>query len=128
MVSPRSILGLLASGLGIGSYVVAAILQPPGSDLSRHVFFFLIAFLFYLSAVVVLVRAERDGRDLPGGLLVLALAWAVVLRVGLLATTPSLSDDVYRYVWDGKVIAAGIDPYAYPPAAPELSALRDPLW
>ncbi|HEX9015351.1 MAG TPA: glycosyltransferase 87 family protein, partial [Chloroflexota bacterium] len=84
--------------------------------------------LFYLSAVVVLVRAERDGRDLPGVLLVLALAWAVMLRVGLLATTPSLSDDVYRYVWDGKVIAAGIDPYAYPPAAPELSALRDPLW
>jgi hypothetical protein len=39
------------------------------------------------------------------------------------------SDDLYRYVWDGRVQAAGIDPYAYVPAAPELAGLRDPfLW
>ncbi len=34
------------------------------------------------------------------------------------------SDDLYRYVWDGQVQAAGIDPYAYVPAAPQLAALR----
>lgn len=40
------------------------------------------------------------------------------------------SDDLYRYIWDGRVQAAGIDPYAYVPAAPELAGLRDPsfLW
>ena len=35
------------------------------------------------------------------------------------------SDDLYRYVWDGQVQAAGIDPYAYVPAAPQLAALRE---
>jgi hypothetical protein len=34
------------------------------------------------------------------------------------------SDDLYRYVWDGQVQAAGIDPYAYVPAAAQLAPLR----
>ena len=42
------------------------------------------------------------------------------------ASGPELqSDDLYRYVWDGQVQAAGIDPYAYVPAAPQLTALRE---
>src|SRR5262249_25692034 len=35
------------------------------------------------------------------------------------------SDDLYRYAWDGRVLAAGIDPYARAPADPALAHLRD---
>jgi len=35
------------------------------------------------------------------------------------------STDLYRYVWDGRVQAAGIDPYEYVPAARQLAGLRD---
>ncbi len=42
-----------------------------------------------------------------------------------LAGPPLLSSDVYRYVWDGKVQLAGINPYRYVPMAPELESLRD---
>jgi glycosyl transferase family 87 len=39
------------------------------------------------------------------------------------------SDDVFRYAWDGRVQAAGVDPYRYPPVADELRRFRDPwLW
>jgi hypothetical protein len=38
---------------------------------------------------------------------------------------PTLSTDVFRYIWDGRVQAAGINPYRYVPAAPELAFLRD---
>jgi hypothetical protein len=38
---------------------------------------------------------------------------------------PLLSSDIYRYVWDGKVQAAGINPYRYVPADPALASLRD---
>jgi hypothetical protein len=38
----------------------------------------------------------------------------------------TLSTDVYRYVWDGRVQAAGINPYAYVPADERLTGLRDP--
>ncbi|HSE96092.1 MAG TPA: glycosyltransferase 87 family protein, partial [Methylomirabilota bacterium] len=43
----------------------------------------------------------------------------------LLPTSVYLSGDLYRYLWDGRVQLAGINPYRYPPAAPELAALRD---
>jgi hypothetical protein len=47
----------------------------------------------------------------------------------LLFTRPTLSDDMYRYVWDGRVQGQGISPYRYPPDAAELEGLRDPdIW
>jgi alpha-1,6-mannosyltransferase len=50
---------------------------------------------------------------------------AIALRLALLMTEPLLSTDVYRYVWDGKVQAAGINPYRYFPADDVLTQLRD---
>src|SRR5262249_33809979 len=50
---------------------------------------------------------------------------AVLLRIVLIALDPILSTDIFRYVWDGKVQAAGINPYRYIPADAALAALRD---
>jgi alpha-1,6-mannosyltransferase len=82
---------------------------------------------------------------LAQGILYLAAAWwilrhdavldrwpvvTVLLGAGLLARAmllpmPPVSTDVYRYVWDGRVQSAGINPYRYMPANPDLTALRD---
>jgi Glycosyltransferase family 87 len=60
---------------------------------------------------------------------VVLLVVSVAMRVAAVSSTAPLSDDLYRYAWDARVQAAGIDPYQYPPAAPELAPLRDPwLW
>jgi hypothetical protein len=56
------------------------------------------------------------------------LGVAVVLRLLLLPLSPSLSPDVERYVWDGRALAAGHNPYLLAPAAEELASLRDGLW
>ena len=51
---------------------------------------------------------------------------AAILRIIALATPPNfLSTDVYRYVWDGRVQGAGINPYLYIPSEPEVASLRD---
>jgi alpha-1,6-mannosyltransferase len=55
----------------------------------------------------------------------LILGLAIVLRGYVLLFDPLLSSDIYRYVWDGKVQAAGINPYRYVPAHHVLAALRD---
>jgi hypothetical protein len=61
--------------------------------------------------------------------LVLVVLVAAALRIVALAGGPVLSDDLYRYGWDGTVQAAGIDPYRHPPTAAELAHLRHPwLW
>ncbi len=44
-----------------------------------------------------------------------AIVAAVVLRLIFLPVMPSLSDDYHRYVWDGRVQLAGVNPYEYRP-------------
>jgi hypothetical protein len=50
---------------------------------------------------------------------------AILLRGVLLFMDPLLSSDIYRYVWDGKVQAFGVNPYRYVPADEALASLRD---
>lgn len=70
------------------------------------------------------IRCERVGAISPLAL----LAVAVLLRALLLPLPPTLSDDVLRYVWDGRVLSAGFDPYRLAPEATQLEPLRDELW
>ncbi len=54
---------------------------------------------------------------------------AVGLRLAALGGPPVLSDDLYRYAWDGRVQAAGINPYAHQPTSSAVRSLREPwLW
>jgi len=53
---------------------------------------------------------------------------AVVLRLALVPLPLTLSDDALRYLWDGRVAGAGFNPYLLPPAATELTPLRDEIW
>ncbi len=60
---------------------------------------------------------------------VVVLGLAVVLRLAAVSHKAPLSDDLYRYAWDGVVQSSGTDPYRYPPDAQQLRGLRDPwLW
>ena len=58
-------------------------------------------------------------------LLLLVVLGAIALRLAAITAVVPLSDDLYRYAWDGRVQASGTDPYRYPPTAPELADLRD---
>lgn len=61
--------------------------------------------------------------------LVAVVVVAGALRVAAVTgTTPSVSNDVYRYGWDARVQLSGTDPYRYPPAAPQLVKLRTPTY
>ena len=86
-------------------------------------FFMTITFVqsaIYLLASWIVVRARPSNSTV-----LIAVAFAVLFRLSILFAPPYLSDDIYRYVWDGRVQAAGINPYRYIPAAPELAHLRD---
>src|ERR1700677_75014 len=76
----------------------------------------------YFAAVRLVLRYTW-----PRGTLGAVLGVAIVLRALLLIPPPILSTDIYRYVWDGRVQAADINPYRYIPADPALASLRDPV-
>jgi Glycosyl transferase family 2/Glycosyltransferase family 87 len=59
--------------------------------------------------------------------MVVIVAGGAAMQLAAVSARPHTSDDVYRYIWDGRVQAAGIDPYRYVPTAPELTGLRDKL-
>ena len=63
----------------------------------------------------------------PSPTVTLLLVFAVggVARVAMIPVEPGFSDDVYRYLWDGRVQNAGINPYGVPPADPSLDAVED---
>ncbi len=119
---------LVLPGLGIGILVMVAAglaQRLPGDagemDLDRtyrYIAFTCAAGVFYAGAVWRVGR--RSGAALSA-VLVLGLA----MRLLTFSSPPLLSTDIYRYVWDGRVQAAGINPYLYLPAAPELRGLRD---
>jgi Glycosyltransferase family 87 len=60
----------------------------------------------------------------------LILLGGIALQLAAVSAPPRNSNDLYRYIWDGRVQAAGIDPYEYVPAASQLTGLRetDFLW
>ena len=81
------------------------------------------AFLCYaLAAYFVLRPGTLPGRPH------LILGAALVFRLTLWWSPATLSDDIFRYVWDGRVQLAGINPYLYAPSAPEVAHLRDALY
>lgn len=41
---------------------------------------------------------------------------AILLRLVLLMAAPNLSDDYYRFIWDGRLLAAGFNPYLHLPS------------
>ena len=49
----------------------------------------------------------------------------ILLRIYVLLFDPLLSSDIFRYIWDGRVQAAGINPYRYFPAHDAVAHLRD---
>ncbi len=57
--------------------------------------------------------------------LVIVLGLGLAMRLLLVNEEPFLSTDLYRYVWDGRVQGAGINPYLFVPADPALASLRD---
>jgi alpha-1,6-mannosyltransferase len=95
------------------------------SDLQLHVLMTLSAALLYLMGVVLVLKMtiKRPESWLLTGIIIFL---AIIFRLGLVGQDPGvLSSDMYRYIWDGRVQANGINPYLYPPEAAELEHLRD---
>lgn len=101
-----------AVALGWAAYAGVAFPGPGLATLGAAV-------VAYGVAAVVATRLEDDR-----AVVVTIVGVAVLLRAVLLPAELRLSDDLWRYLWDGHVGAAGINPYLYAPADSTLESLR----
>jgi alpha-1,6-mannosyltransferase len=110
--------------LGGASLVLYAV-GPSASNVAHISWFIKIALVqsaLYLIGAWIVLHA-RPSRST----LLVVIVFAAVFRLSIVIAPPYLSDDIYRYIWDGRVQAAGINPYRYVPSAPELAHLRDEI-
>lgn len=102
------------------------------SDLTRQMLpfqvLFFTAFAAYLVAVIVIWRQPVPAPKSHQGLYYGWIAGiALAARLLAIATPPTLSDDIFRYRWEGKAIPAGVNPYQFAPGDPAVQFLRDDL-
>ena len=112
-------LALLVIGLlSLGAYFWATKVESRAPRLFSYAI--LAQVVLFLCAAWLIVRGRTHRATLG-----IVVAFAVLFRLSVLFSAPQLSTDVYRYIWDGRVQAAGINPYRYIPNAPQLVNLRD---
>lgn len=90
---------------------------PPAATMLLCVF----AFSLYVAALAV-------GQPLAGRRAFIASALlGLLFRAILIPEPPSLSDDYFRYLWDGLVQLRGINPYRYAPLDPGVAGIDETL-
>jgi hypothetical protein len=80
--------------------------------------------LYFLTRVFTKDPSESSGFTVP----VLIILFGILFRITLIPSALTTSPDVYRYIWEGKVIYNGYNPYLYSPDAKQLENLRDDVY
>ncbi len=103
--------------------IAAACYVDRDSTFPLYLALYLAMSLPWLAASFIAIRNESSHASDTA----LVVGVAAVLRAIFLVTEPVLSDDIFRYVWDGRVQHAGINPYLHPPDDPKLAPLREEI-
>lgn len=111
----------LGLALVVGAGIIIAVASWRALAWSDNAFLGLVGGQACLALVATQLALRQNGASA----LAIVVAGALALRLFFLLQPPLLSDDVYRYVWDGRIANAGFNPYTHVPADPLLEGLRD---
>ena len=129
-MTDASRIGALVVGLAVlvfAGVVSPVFFLPAGAygDLSTALTWQVVDALLAAGVAYAGLVAVVRRRGVPGVALLVAVGIGLAARLVIVTAPPVLSTDLYRYVWDGRVQAAGISPYRYVPADSALERLRD---
>ncbi len=123
----KSIISVLS--LSIFFLIGCIALFYPDYELPRVVKFLITTQVLFILSLAIYYTSRRLDFDKRHKniffiLIIIAISARIIIFVGS-GDKFYHSDDVYRYIWDGKVNASGINPYVYAPPSPELEHLQD---
>lgn len=107
-----------------GVFAGAGLLAAGGTAYSSYLYQLLPLSILYLIALLVVFHSGAPDRPNHRPLAAI-LIFAGLYRLALVPTAPVMSTDMYRYIWDGRVQAHGINPYRHAPRDRALASLRD---
>jgi hypothetical protein len=97
-------------------WIVLLILGDLGDRVPAFLVIYGIAFAGYVLAISCIEALSYRS----------VIIWGMLFRLTVVFAEPSLSDDAFRYLWDGLVQLESINPYAFAPGASELSGVARP--
>jgi len=104
-------------------YIILGISGDIRSEIEKYWLIILPIYLSYTLLVYHILRNKLSEKK--------SLLWFIVFgalfRIVLIPAEPILSDDIYRYLWDGRIFAAGINPYKFAPTDIQLLEFRDQI-
>jgi hypothetical protein len=118
---------MLAAAMSVG-FGALAWLGDLETKIVEFVFCFFFLSLLYLGscwAALSTPLAPQGSRLLS---MMVMCGAALVFRLTVLPLSPGLSEDLFRYRWQGKLQAAGGNPYTEVPEDPRWAGLRDTTW
>jgi hypothetical protein len=121
----------LASLLGYGSVMVRITGRPIFLRFGFPQVDFLVIYLLHFFPLLLLALAAawwvfRTAAD-DSATLGIILGFALLFRLLVLPAPPVLSSDIFRYIWDARVQAAGINPYLSRPADFDSQEMKNDL-
>ena len=108
-------------------YLKILALDNLGLNVSNFVSLFLICFIFYTFSILIVKRNSVSNVSIKKIFFIIVI-FSIIFRIILLSLKPTLTHDVMRFLWDGRLIFHGINPYLYTPESPELDALKDVVY
>lgn len=117
--------GLIAAvGCALCAYPLAQIAAGDGW-LPQSLTGYLVSAQYTVMALCMLWvwRASQQGTGISSQQIKPLLLTGVILRLILVPVDSYTSNDIQRYLWDGKVAQSGYDPYRISPSSPEVEAL-----
>jgi hypothetical protein len=102
-------------------YIILGLSGDLRSEIEKYWLIIFPVYLIYILLIVSLLKDNLPHKISP----VWYIAFGILFRVALIPSDPFLSDDIYRYLWDGKILSAGINPYKYAPIDLNLLDYRD---
>ena len=124
---PTSLLVALGLSLSISELLWGRLLgfQDALYPVDQFVGTLLLLSILYLLATFLLLRFSDRPHSRKLAVNVVIFLAATIFRLTAFPVSPSLSDDVYRYRWEGKLQVAGGNPYQVAPDDPAWRGLRD---
>ncbi|MFC1983107.1 glycosyltransferase 87 family protein [Chloroflexota bacterium] len=101
----QRIIQITALGISFSGYIWMGYFTER-TEFSQIISLYSVLFALY----IFLLYKNRSGDSWK-----IAIGGAILLRLSLLLMTPNLSDDYYRFIWDGLLTLNGVNPYLLTP-------------
>ncbi|MFQ5685262.1 MAG: hypothetical protein ACE5GV_01245 [Candidatus Scalindua sp.] len=123
----KRLITIIITGIVIEILCVAiAFIGDIKKNIPCFAFLYTASFIAYIFALFYVSRngeiSEQDDNS-SREILWVIIIFSLIFRFTLLPMTPS--NDMHRYLWEGKLQLSGINPYSHPPESSGLEYLRD---